>query len=64
MNEFFPEGFGVCGEERCRFTINDLTDAKLEEKVLEGTVKMCDASHNLIIDLGCMTGVIPREEGA
>ena len=64
MNEFFPEGFGICGEEKCRFTLSDLTDAKQDEKVLEAIVKMCDASHNLIVDLGCMTGVIPREEGA
>ena len=25
---------------------------------------MCDAAHNLVVDLGCMKGVIPRAEGA
>ena len=25
---------------------------------------LCDAEHNLTVDLGCMRGVIPREEGA
>ena len=64
MNEFFPEGFGFDSENKIQFTLNELIDAKQEEKVLEGIVKMCDASHNLIIDLGCISGIIPREEGA
>ena len=25
---------------------------------------MCDSDHNLIVDLGCMRGIIPRDEGA
>jgi small subunit ribosomal protein S1 len=31
---------------------------------MEAPVIMCDASHNLIVNLGCMRGIIPRNEGA
>lgn len=33
-------------------------------KVLEARALVCDAEHNLIVDLGCMKGLIPREECA
>ena len=33
-------------------------------EVLEARSVMCDAAHNLTVDLGCMRGVIPREDGA
>jgi small subunit ribosomal protein S1 len=36
----------------------------MEGTVLEGRVALCDAAHNLHIDLPCMKGIIPREEGA
>ena len=32
--------------------------------ILEARASVCDSSHNLIVDLGCMNGVIPREECA
>lgn len=41
-----------------------LADACREEKILEGRAVVCDSSHNLIVELGCMKGIIPREEGA
>ena len=64
MNEFYPEGYTFSNSGNYRFTLNELNDAKAEEQVLEGIVKMCDSEHNLIIDLGCMRGFIPRTEGA
>lgn len=33
-------------------------------QVLEGCVLFCDAGHDLIVDLGAFTGVIPREDAA
>ncbi len=33
-------------------------------KILEALAVVCDSAHNLIVDLGCMKGIIPREEGA
>ena len=33
-------------------------------QILEGRALLCDYNHNLIVDMGCCRGVIPREEGA
>ena len=41
-----------------------LAEAQAKGDILEGVVLMCDAEHNLIVDLGCMKGIIPRNEGA
>lgn len=41
-----------------------LAEAMRSEKILEARAIVCDSGHNLILDLGCMRGVIPREEGA
>lgn len=65
MNGFFPEGWnGTAAEGKKAFTPSALTEAQSKQMVLESTVTMCDAEHNLIVDLGCMRGIIPREEGA
>lgn len=39
-------------------------DAMREHRVLEARAIVCDQSHNLIVDLGCIKGIIPREECA
>lgn len=39
-----------------------LNDAFKEGKILEARAVSCDCEHNLILDLGCMKGVIPRLE--
>ncbi len=64
MNSFYPEGWILSENKRKRFTSADLAEAKVQQTVLEAPVIMCDASHNLIVSLGCMKGIIPREEGA
>lgn len=64
MNGFYPEGWNSKEKKGTRFTSADLAEAKIQETVLEAPVQMCDASHNLIVNLGCMRGIIPREEGA
>lgn len=38
--------------------------ARDEGRTLEGRALICDSGHNLIVDLECMKGIIPREEGA
>ena len=63
MNGFYPEGCkSNC--EKAGFSLQTLIEAKAQGCVLEAPVLMCDASHNLIVDLGCMKGIIPRSEGA
>ena len=63
MNDFFPEGLKT-ENKRSIITTAMLAEAKVQQTVLEAPVIMCDASHNLIVNLGCMRGIIPRNEGA
>ncbi len=64
MINFYPEGWNLGEKKKERFTSADLAEAKVQQTILEAPVIMCDASHNLVVDLGCMKGIIPREEGA
>ncbi len=65
MNGFYPEGcLGSISERGKVFTPTQLAEAQARQTVLEAVVTMCDAAHNLIVDLGCVKGIIPREEGA
>lgn len=65
MNGFYPEGcLGSITERGKVFTPTLLAEAQAKQNVLEAVVTMCDAAHNLIVDLGCVKGIIPREEGA
>lgn len=63
MNEFYPEGLKT-ENKRSIVTTAVLAEAKVQQTVMEAPVIMCDASHNLIVNLGCMRGIIPRHEGA
>lgn len=45
-------------------TPGGLARAREENRTLEARALVCNNTHDLIVDLGCMRGVIPREEGA
>ncbi|MBE6765706.1 MAG: S1 RNA-binding domain-containing protein [Ruminococcaceae bacterium] len=66
MNRYLPEGrLYDCAENRAALSCADsLEKAMYEGRILEAKAVLCDSSHNLIVDLGCMKGVIAREEGA
>ncbi len=66
MNGFYPEGKLYNTQENKRHMLSPATllDAQIRGVVLEAPVIMCDTDHNLIVNLGCMKGVIPRREGA
>ncbi|MCI9272804.1 MAG: 30S ribosomal protein S1 [Clostridiales bacterium] len=66
MNEFYPEGWLIDTLENrnAMQTPSSLAEACHEGRLLEGRALVCDGAHNLIVDLGCMRGMIPREEGA
>lgn len=66
MVEFYPEGILIDKAENVRAfkSLNTLNEAYLDERILEARAIVCDADHNLIVDMGCMKGIIPREEGA
>lgn len=66
MIDFYPEGQIINTQENVNVLMSQssVLEACRSEKVLEGVAQVCDNEHNLIIDLGCMKGIIPREEGA
>ncbi len=66
MNGFYPEGTLYNKQENKRHMLSPaaLLDAQVRGLVLEAAVLMCDTDHNLIVNLGCMRGIIPRNEGA
>ena len=66
MKEFRPEGWLIdTAENRAAMRSQAaLGEAMRLHQLLEARAAVCDSSHNLIVDLGCMKGIIPREEGA
>ncbi len=66
MKNYKPEGQLIMTEENRKFLSGACTlrEAFYNGTLLEGRVLRCDAEHNLHVDLGCMTGIIPKNEGA
>ncbi len=66
MKDYYPEGTLIGTDDNKKYLTSAVTlqQAQSLEIILEAMVVMCDAEHNLIVDLGCMRGVIPRDEGA
>ncbi len=66
MSEYLPEGKLALTQENINILSSSalLGEAMHNEKILEAKAIICDSHHNLIVDLGCMRGIIPREEGA
>ena len=66
MKLFKPEGQTITTEENKKYLSSTfaLRDAFYSDALLEGRVTRCDSEHNLHVDLGCMRGIIPRNEGA
>lgn len=66
MKRFKPEGWLMdTPENRAAFASSAaLRDAYFEGRILEARALLCDKDHNLHVDLGCMEGIIPREEAA
>lgn len=66
MTEYLPEGGLISCPENVNILKSEflLREAFSEGKILEAKARICDSQHNLIVDLGVMKGIIPREEGA
>jgi len=66
MTNFYPEGMLLNKSENFNsfMSIENLKKAFAEQKILESKAIICDNKHNLIVDLGTIKGIIPREEGA
>lgn len=66
MKEYQPEGllFGMPENTASLSSYQSLCECRKAEKILEAPCIVCNSSHDLVVDLGCMRGIIPREEGA
>ena len=66
MNIFKPEG-QLIGEKSNKEAMENpsaLREACRAGTILESRALLCDRDHNLKVDLGCMYGIIPHNEGA
>ena len=66
MTEFYPEGrlIETAGNIAALRSKMNIAEACAENRILEARAIICDSEHNLIVDMGCMKGILPREEGA
>ena len=62
MKEFYPEETRQKEESRIYYTLDNITSAAKTGEILRATATLSDVSHNLTVDLGCMKGIIPRQE--
>jgi len=66
MNVYGPEGTRIDTEEnKARLkSIQALREAMAAGLILEARAVVCDSRRNLIVDMGCCKGIIPRDETA
>lgn len=66
QKRFSPEGalLDTMENQTAISSPQTLMQAQLTGKILEARVTMCDSNHNMWVQLPCMKGMIPREEGA
>lgn len=66
MNQYKPEGslFKTAANQKLISSYEGLCEAMNERLIVEARAAVCDSAHNLIIDLPCGKGIIPREAGA
>ena len=66
MKRYLPEGSLInTAENICALrSVRSLEEAQRSGRILEARAGICTNSHDLIVDLPCMRGIIPREEGA
>lgn len=66
MNKYYPEGklISQISNKQTVHSIQGLYEAKEKGIILEAKAVMCDTDHNLLVDLPCCKGIIPRFEGA
>lgn len=66
MQNYRPEGRIIYDKIRANpaFSASVLQEAMMRGSILEARALLCDNEHNLHVDLGCMRGLIPRDECA
>ncbi|MBQ6947199.1 MAG: S1 RNA-binding domain-containing protein [Clostridia bacterium] len=61
---YLREGIKNPGDEVYLSSLRGLKNAMRQGRILQARCIMCDAEHNLYVDLGERKGIIPREEAA
>ena len=66
MTCYLPEGLRADTAENISAlgSVEKMYKAMENKTILEAKATVCDRGHSLIVDLPCMRGIIPREEGA
>ena len=66
MTDYYPEGRRIDTAENIAYLSSEegLYSAMERGVILEAAATLCDSRHNLSVNLGCMKGIIPREDGA
>lgn len=66
MKEFYPEGMleDLSFNKQRLSSVTALKEAIQTKEILEAKAFMCDSEHNLIVNLGSIKGIIPKNEGA
>ncbi len=66
VNCFCPEGnmLSTVHNRKLLSSPTLLSEAAAKGEILEAVAMSCDAGHNLLVNLGCVKGIIPRCEGA
>ena len=66
MTEFLPEGslIETPRNKNALSSVESIKEAFKNGSILEAKALVCNAKHDLILDLGPMKGIIPRSEGA
>lgn len=66
MTNYYPEGslINLPENKNAMKSIFALQESLLQGKILEARATICDNDHNLIVDLPCCKGIIPRILGA
>lgn len=64
--DYRPEGFNYGTKENTDFisSVEGLRKAKESEADIEVTAVICTSEHDIIVDIPCGKGIIPRMEGA
>ena len=66
MTEYLPEGslIETPKNKNILSCLENLKEAQKNRTILEAPATVCTAKHDLIVDLGTIRGIIPRNEGA
>ena len=66
MTEYLPEGYLIetAKNKNALSSVENLMEAQKNRTILEAFASVCTAKHDLIVELGPIRGIIPKNEGA